>query len=540
MKRLVILAIFGLIFTSLVGCSSVEQKLREKIIKDSAVLNSKEYSEYQRLKEDGVLDDDDNYIYEKLEDADYVEYGDGPIHVVFARNSYIDVSYFSDSDKQNKMNEGQLNPGDKVYYSIVRINNLNSKYSFDGFRIIELIEDNKNVTKKVLSEIKPNDEIVIPDNLSGSEIIIEPIGIFDKRTIKLSDYIVDSNSIKHEQNGEWIVNGKTYYDKTIGLDPSESVIVKYKYNPSDFFIEESEPTFFYNNLNQGIVSFDIVDTNEGDANFSIKLHKTINVDLKGNIKKGIAEIFINNKKIDNKESIENLKWGDVIMISSTEGYNVFSNDLKQIENSSNGNRITFEVPQGNEDSYSIRISKDSSDIFETESITNGTIEYMFEDDKTALKDGIIIEDSRKIVVTIKPNEGFYLSGKDVKDNVYKKTFKFSDYKNKIDAVLDQLEIKKYININLIEEGKYGYSSYKLDGKKVNESKIVAKDGQKLTITYELKDNNYQIKKDDGNVIENIISLINQNKVSLDIVIDESLRDANINGEEYFSVLPKED
>lgn len=137
------------------------------------------------------------------------------------------------------------------------------------------------------------------------------------------------------------------------------------------------------------------------------------------------------------------------------------------------------------------------------------------DTNETLKDGDLIEDSQKVVVTIAPLDGYYVTGKKVSNDVYSDTMKYSDYKENIEDILASHSAKKYYSITLDESDSFATYTYKLDGKTVS-GKIKVKEGQKLELTYEITDSQHKLKEADGGFIFGWGSSYTKATESLDI------------------------
>ena len=127
---------------------------------------------------------------------------------------------------------------------------------------------------------------------------------------------------------------------------------------------------------------------------------------------------------------------------------------------------------------------------------NSSITVRNADTNEVLTDSSIIEDSQKVVVTISPDQGYYISGKKVSNGVYVDTMKYSEFKKEINDIIEKHPISKYCVISLDASDKYAAYVYKLDGEIVS-GKINAKEGQKLELTYEITDSSYQLAQASG-------------------------------------------
>lgn len=119
------------------------------------------------------------------------------------------------------------------------------------------------------------------------------------------------------------------------------------------------------------------------------------------------------------------------------------------------------------------------------------------DSQEPLKDGESIEGDRKVEVTISPESGYYVSGKDVENNIYREIMKFSKYESDIDTIIKKHEIKEMYSITLDSTDPYGTVTYKVNGSERNGA-IDIREEDELVLVYELTDDNYEIvRNSDG-------------------------------------------
>lgn len=123
---------------------------------------------------------------------------------------------------------------------------------------------------------------------------------------------------------------------------------------------------------------------------------------------------------------------------------------------------------------------------------HGAVTVRRADSQIILKQGDLVEPAEKVTVTITPNADYYVTGKNVKNDIYQEEMKFSDYLKQINDILSAHPIEKYINLTLSPNDQYGNCVYKLDDKVVSGS-IQAKSGQILKLTYTITTNGYVIE-----------------------------------------------
>ena len=113
-----------------------------------------------------------------------------------------------------------------------------------------------------------------------------------------------------------------------------------------------------------------------------------------------------------------------------------------------------------------------------------------------LSDGDLIEPTSKVVVTIVPESGYYVTGKNVSAGCYSGTMKYSEFLKEIGEILEEHPIEQYYSIVLDSSDAYADYTYKLDGTEVSGT-IYAREGQKLELTYKITDSEYALQQSGG-------------------------------------------
>lgn len=115
---------------------------------------------------------------------------------------------------------------------------------------------------------------------------------------------------------------------------------------------------------------------------------------------------------------------------------------------------------------------------------------------TDLIDGDIIEGSQQVTVTIAPDSGYYVGGKDTVDDIYNKSMSYSKYASNIENIVEKHPIKKYGYVTLQSEDDYGVSTYRFN-KKVVSGTVPFKEGQAITVEYKITSPGYIIEGSKG-------------------------------------------
>ncbi|SOC16467.1 PI-PLC domain-containing protein [Pseudobutyrivibrio ruminis] len=236
------------------------------------------------------------------------------------------------------------------------------------------------------------------------------------------------------------------------------------------------------------------------------------------IKAGQAlKITYKAKNADNKKYIEETRY--VQKIPSTEIFNIYdANDIA--------------TAKDYYESVKISISRVDVNTFKSVSVDNGNVSLQYEDTGNTITNGDIVDNDRNVIVTITPDKGYYVSGsKNVSKDIYTNTMSYKKYKNDIEKIIKDHQIKKVFTVTLDSEDAYGDVLYKLNGTEVTGT-INVREGQKIKLTYTISDSKYQIKT-------GFVHLPGAGKEqSVEIKIDSSLDGKTIKREDYFDVESK--
>jgi hypothetical protein len=187
----------------------------------------------------------------------------------------------------------------------------------------------------------------------------------------------------------------------------------------------------------------------------------------------------------------------------------------------------------------VKISKVEVVTFESKQISNAELEVELGSEE--LMDGEIAEGNRKVTVTITPDAGYYVAGKNVKNDIYSKTMKLSEYESKIDDIIKNHAIRKFISLTLENNDSYGKVTYMLNGDEKTGT-IQARIEDKLELTYELTDENYSIVRESegflGSVDDWRKETFSANKESRTIPLTEELDGTTLKRSDYIKIEKK--
>ena len=113
--------------------------------------------------------------------------------------------------------------------------------------------------------------------------------------------------------------------------------------------------------------------------------------------------------------------------------------------------------------------------------------------------GDIIDDDRSVRVVIKPNNGYYVTGSNVKFDQYQKDMSFKAYRKDIQSIVNKHPVRKVFTVTLDCTDDYGTVEYTLVGTPVS-GEISLREGQKLIMKYRLTTLGYQIERDSKGIV----------------------------------------
>lgn len=492
------------------GCENDSAYYENLILEKSGIINDDDYIKYDELDKSGQLNSEGFY---EIDDEGGVipvmaEVPTGIVHVTFAKNNFMEISYYYDFEltKNVDIENCYINPGDSIYYRDPEIfSQYANKYEFSEFRIYKFDKNGSRFIENSCSGNGENLVLTIPESYNGTNLAVEPIGIYHENTITLTSYYIDENGNKKDLTGEWTVNGVPCFG-TATIKPTDSCSVIFEYSNNDYYvdIDETTPEINYNTENgeKGVLQFKEISAMDEISDYAVCLRHFIITDINGKTE-GIKEIKVNGKTIDNRGNLLRLKHTDTVSIDAADGYSLSCTqfDLEAPEILAGYTRYTFNVQS--ENTLNIVVKKknkkgqvDKAFKFELPKIPNAEIVVALADSTIpyTLSTGNNIESSENVKVTIMPNDGYYITGSEVTNNVYQKTMTYSKYLKDIDKIINKHSIEKYINVTLKSSDDIGTYKFTLDGKEISGT-IQLRKNQELELEYTITNTSYAFKND---------------------------------------------
>ena len=132
--------------------------------------------------------------------------------------------------------------------------------------------------------------------------------------------------------------------------------------------------------------------------------------------------------------------------------------------------------------------------------SNVIITVKNESTKKEIKEGDFIEKSQKVIVTITPKTGYYiLNGNIIDKTAYQDTMKYSKYLSDIEKIISKHAAEKYCEVTLDQSDAFADYTYTC-GKKTVSGTEKFKQGEKLTLKYEITDDVHMLKEASGGVL----------------------------------------
>lgn len=321
----------------LTGCSSVrntlEQKMLTQVREKSDISSDTAYAQYQDYTARGDVVDGyyapNGEAFAPVDDQN-TETPSG-IHITFALNNHLNVCYYYDPDCQIQIesNGCYLTPGSSIYAKVkIDSEAFTNQYAFSSFMIYEYNAEGK---RSFIANVGLEDDGLlwsIPENFAGNDIVIEPLGRYEKRILSLRDYYYDSQSTqKRDLDFTWTVNGKSTKDSSMEINPVQPYLVSYQYDNETYFFISSDPSCYSYNDDDGIVYFKQAEPNDENVAYSVELKPYMTSEIRIAAKATYHQDGKADEKREKKEvfTASHLKYGDKIIIKGIDGE--FSEDI---------------------------------------------------------------------------------------------------------------------------------------------------------------------------------------------------------------------
>ena len=318
MTKRIFLLLF-IVCLTLTGCSSISRVLEKQMLKQAGITEDENYKTYQSYNTAGKLTQQGYYSEEVFEaEENAVTQPPDTALISFAKNSYLNIKYYSDSDCTKEITDqaGYFKSGDKIYATVKLSKNVTSSmYIFEGFRLYQYIDGER----ELIDTVQPDKNgllLKIDKKHIGMDFTIEPIGDYVSRHISLRDYYSDDDGNEHNLAGTWLIDDKEYTGEEVKINPVASYIISYEYDNDEFFYLSSSPECYYSNHEDGIIIFELMEPTDESYDYSVQLHKYLSADIETSINRTIKLNEADEQKVASgqKYSFKKLKYGDELKV----------------------------------------------------------------------------------------------------------------------------------------------------------------------------------------------------------------------------------
>ncbi|MCD8330052.1 MAG: hypothetical protein LUC27_05095 [Lachnospiraceae bacterium] len=247
-----------------------------------------DYQQYEEYSQSGVLDEEGYYTGTDDSDSEKGEEDSaaGTIHVTFAENRSLRISYYTDEDCSDQINTDAcyLNPGDAIYASdTVSVNENSNLYRLSEYRIFAYDSAGERSLLGVQEDLTSNLIYHIPDDYAGTELSIFPVGEYPARQLSMDVYYTNDEGEKTELSGAgmWYINDSECLGDTAEISAVESYIVMFDYDEENYFYVDASPTPFTQDPNStGFVEFWEADPTEAEVSYEVEVHPYLSLTVK--------------------------------------------------------------------------------------------------------------------------------------------------------------------------------------------------------------------------------------------------------------------
>ncbi len=532
-KKIELLILLCLLLT--VGCARIQEKIETVLWEQSGAADEVSYQQYRQMVSDEQLDAEGLYRSEELERmlAAVPEEPDGTVHVSFARSEFLQFTYYGDEAMTEELPSENcyLDPGDTIYASEPVLANVSSPlYRFSEFQVREY--DGTGRMKRLLAEARDIPGVVyhIPEDFSGTEISVLPLGEYRNRTVTFDAYtLLPDGRKKVLENGVWEINGKRYGNVSAEIKPLESYRVVYDYSAykDGWYFDGSQPESYWDNSSEGTITFMTGPSDAESVDYSVRLHPYGQMVIGNAVSyqnavdsffdsasaifgnKSVIEtqniislvqvngITVINNFSDTEIRIPKLKAGDEILVRVPGDLKVISDTLRMPRPEPAGGEweYRFMIPDGENMDHRLSVGRRNTDpdgVYHPKTAARGRL---------AVYDSLGVEytegselpaENEKVTVMITPDAGYCIYGKNVKDNVFRADMSYSDLIGKFDEIMSSHAIRPGIMVTLDIEDELGECTF-WSGNDSLSGTVMLREGQDLQFDYVLRqDAGYEI------------------------------------------------
>ncbi len=547
MKKKLFIGICLMLSVLMLGGCAADDKLEKKLKGTSGIYQDDDYKKYKSMLDNKQLDK--NGVYKETDSLSDNSVHEGSIHLTFARNRFIRIEYFYDKQMNERVNISNcyVNPGDTLYASIKEINNpFSDSFLFDRFRFVQyanngsrtaVVSDNsigedeeekKETKKEEERDIKDRSkgaviEFTIPADYKGNELSVEPLGEYQKSNITFLAYTVGSDGKKQSVgSADFYIDGELVLADKMEISAGKPYTVSLKYDANTYYFASSSPKA-KEGEKPGEITFNESDGKNTSVAYEVELHPYMDLvfDGTGSID-SVITVKCDGAKLNGRK-LEKLKAGQTVTVDTTDDFRLFCKDIQFSESASGtGFHYTFTVPNVNKKTLNIRVS-DQMKTVKIPSVEHGKIQLRLmdngtltddEDDKEIegevyLEDGDVADGTSTVEVKIIPDDGYYVSGRNVTDTVYVQIMRLSDFLDDAEKLIADHKILPLLEASVDTSDQFGTCVFKINGETVT-GDFYIREGDRLVLEYTLNDSSMAIARKDGSLLTSPADFANGN------------------------------
>ena len=188
----------------------------------------------------------------------------------------------------------------------------------------------------------------------------------------------------------------------------------------------------------------------------------------------------------------------------------------------------------------ITASKVDAVAYEQRTIEHASVTVRLADstDSPTLKQGDMLEEARNVQVTVAPEANYYITGANVKNNVYTETMKYSDWVKNFSKICEKHPVRKNLTVTLSPSDAHGTCRYTLAGKDVSGT-ITVREGDEITLHYTLTDSSWQIDRDFLGKVAVFLPGSDKSVIEQKITVTADMDLSTLNPGDYIALSQKE-
>ena len=398
----------------LTGCNAAKEQLGQFFLERAGVTQREESLRYGQYRDAGKLDESGQYIMPEEQTDAASQQPEGTIHVTFADNRYMKILYYTDASMTTPVDtdECYLNPGDTLYAQLTGYNNPKSNlYRLAEYRI-RSYDANGNERSEEVAEVTDGLlEYRIPEDFTGTELSVLPVGEYTDRQLSVDVYYTDDEGQEHALGnaGCWYINDEEIQESTVSISPIESYALKFVYDKENYFYVSSTPECFTKDpADAGFVEFWEADPTDADAAYRVELHPYLNLSLKCSDKAQIRMGSAEAKTLKKNAVWESGKlcYGDTITIETAGECTITDGDYQHIRATkdpiTDGYRYTLSVVQEpeNNEAENLILTVDVDRVFDVvlgNDCDYGTCVYKLDGDEVSGE--VSLQEGQKLTLT---------------------------------------------------------------------------------------------------------------------------------------------